>query len=349
MANLYKKPIKRKDPKTGKPVKTCAKKWWGRYRDHDGLEKRVPLATDKGAAQTMLNNLVVAAERRSAGISTGFEEHHRLLLAKHAEAFGDYLRNKGSTDDHVNRTKQRVLAVLEGSKAKKIGEISASNVQSYLGDLRKQGFGLATINHYLTAIKMFTRWLVKDRRTNENRLAHLSKMNADTDRKYVRRPLTMDEFGKLLEAAEGGKISEGISGPDRAMLYLVAAFTGFRRNEIGSVTSRSFDFESEPPTLTVAAGYSKHRKTDAIPLRKDVADRVQHWIASKGRISPDASLFEVTGKRTGEMIQADLAKARADWLKQAESDPSEHTRRQKSSSWRRRTSREGWSTFTPCG
>jgi len=140
-------------------------------------------------------------------------------------------------------------------------------------------------------------------------------MNADTDRKYVRRPLAMEELARLMEAAKGAEPIQCVSGPDRAMLYLIAAFTGFRRNEIGSVTSRSFDFESEPPTLTVAAGYSKHRKTDAIPLRKDVADRLKAWIADQDRVRPDQPLFEVTGKRTGAMIRRDLAKARADWLK----------------------------------
>jgi hypothetical protein len=33
MANLYKKPVVRTDPQTGKRVKTKSKKWWGRFRD----------------------------------------------------------------------------------------------------------------------------------------------------------------------------------------------------------------------------------------------------------------------------------------------------------------------------
>ena len=47
---------------------------------------------------------------------------------------------------------------------------SAPAMCKALSDLAKEGFGLATVNHYLTAIKMFTRWLVKDRRTADNRL-----------------------------------------------------------------------------------------------------------------------------------------------------------------------------------
>jgi len=79
-------------------------------------------------------------------------------------------------------------------------------------------------------------------------------MNEDVDRRHVRRPLTMEEFTYLIQAAESGKKMRNISGPDRAVLYIVGAYTGFRRNEIGSVTKRSFSFDSEPPTLAVAAG-----------------------------------------------------------------------------------------------
>ena len=56
MASIYKKPIIMRNPKTGENAKTRSKKWWGRYTDSLGCEKRVPLATDKAVAQSMLDN-----------------------------------------------------------------------------------------------------------------------------------------------------------------------------------------------------------------------------------------------------------------------------------------------------
>jgi len=70
MASLYKKSVVRTNPKTGQKVKTKSRKWWGRFRDENGIERRVPLATDKAAAQTMLNEKVKRAERRAAGSTT---------------------------------------------------------------------------------------------------------------------------------------------------------------------------------------------------------------------------------------------------------------------------------------
>jgi site-specific recombinase XerD len=330
MASLYKKPVILADPKTGERIKTKSKKWWGRFTDEDGREKRVPLATDKSAAQAMLSEQVRRVERRLAGLSTGYDEHHKRPLKKHVTDFARYLRDKGSSSDHVKRTESRIRALLKATKTKTISQISSSRVQSYLGDLCRDDLGLTTVNYYLTAIKMFTRRLVKDRRTLDDRLVHLSKMNAETDRRRVRRALTMDEFTWLLKAAEGGPPIQRLSGPDRVILYIIAGYTGYRRNEIGSVAARSFDFATDPPTMTVAAGYSKRRREDVLPLRVDFAERIEAFIAGKRKLKADKPLLAVQGKRTAEMIAKDLAAARALWIDEAKDDPAERKRREKS-------------------
>lgn len=69
MASIYKKPIVVTDPKTGEKVKKKSAKWWGRYRDALGRDRRVPLAKDKAAAQAMLNEIVQEVERERAGVS----------------------------------------------------------------------------------------------------------------------------------------------------------------------------------------------------------------------------------------------------------------------------------------
>ncbi len=83
MASLYKEPVILNDPKTDKPVKTKSRKWWGRFKDEHGVERRVPLAVDKAAAQSMLNELVRRTERRAAGLIDRFDEHRQRLVAEH--------------------------------------------------------------------------------------------------------------------------------------------------------------------------------------------------------------------------------------------------------------------------
>lgn len=58
---------------------------------------------------------------------------------------------------------------------------------------------------------------------------------------------------------------DDLGDPDREMLYLVSLYTGLRASELASLTQESFALERDPPTLTVAAGYSKRRREDVVP------------------------------------------------------------------------------------
>jgi len=194
MASLYKKPIVTIDPATGRRVKSKSKKWWGRFRDEHDQEKRVPLAADKKAAETLLNELVRKVERMRAGLEDPFERHQKRPLRDHVRDFRKYLQAKERTPRYILNTIQQLRSVINGCKFEHIRDVSPSRVQDYLAELRSSGRSVSSSNHYLRAIKMFTRWLVRDRRTDDNRVAHLSTMNEDVDRRHVRRPLTMEEF-----------------------------------------------------------------------------------------------------------------------------------------------------------
>ena len=203
--------------------------------------------------------------------------------------------------------------------------------------MRRDGLSAQTYNNYLTAIKQFSRWLVRDRRTLVDPLMHLSKLNVRTDRRHDRRALTEEEFSRLVETARNGKSIEGISGPDRAMMYVLAAWTGFRKGEVGSLTLRSLKFDDDPPTATVAACYSKRRHQDTQVLHLEVVRQLKEWLATKKRLDPDEPLFPVSGRvpggkqrKTSKMIERDLMAARDKWLDEAKENPDELQRRLKS-------------------
>jgi integrase len=192
-----------------------------------------------------------------------------------------------------------------------------------------------TYNHYLGAAKQLTRWLVRDRRATTDPLTHLSKLNTASDRRHDRRALTHDEFARLVEAARTGKSIEGISGPDRAMLYVLAGWTGFRKGELGSLTRSSFRLDETPPTVTVAAGYSKRRREDTQILHPDVVRELREWLAGKEKPGVNNLLFPISGRAgglerdTSTMIQRDLAAAREKWMDDAKT-AAERNRREES-------------------
>jgi len=301
----HRKPIARRDPKTGEKVKTKSKKWWGRYTDALGREKRVPLSTDKRVAQTMLNDLVAKVER----------------IDTHLADFEKSQRGKNNSPRYVLEIMGKLRRFVDACRWRRAGQIKATDVQGFLADLREEeGLSVQTSNHYLRAIKTFTRWLVVNRRLKSNPLDSLSMLNARVDRRHDRRPLSQEEFTRLIEVAEVGPPAVGLCGRDRAMLYILAAWTGLRRGEIGSLTLRSFQLTGKLPTVTVEAAYSKHRREDRQILHPDLVERLRRWLSDR-KPEPGEILFPISertcgiDRRTSEMMMQDLAAARAIWIR----------------------------------
>ena len=347
MASLFKKQIVVTDRLTGHRIKKRSKKWWAKYRDENGAVRRVPLATDKMAAQTMLNEIVRRVELKMAGLSDPFEQHRKRPLTEHLADFRRYLEAKGNTPKHARQTCNRVQALVNGCRFTRMADLSPSVTVQWLADERQAGrLGIQTTNYYLRDIKAFCNWLVKDGRIDRNPLAHLSAMNAQTDIRLERRNLPENEFGALVAAARkskgrslqwetkcGDKTSSKTiripSGADRAMLYTLAAGAGFRACEISSLSTESFNLDSKLPTVTVEAAYSKRRRTDTQPLHQDLAAQVREWLKEKPtgeRLWPGN-----WWKHAARIVRADLEDARAAWIANAGGDAEERKRRDQSS------------------
>jgi site-specific recombinase XerD len=273
----------------------------------------------------MLNERVQKEELKAAGRIDPFEEEAKRPIGEHIDQFEGHLQHKGNTAQHVYEVAAKVRKIVKGRKWKAIRDISASQTQACLAALRNdEGLSVQTSNHYLRAIKQFTRWMVRDRRMRDDPLVHLAMLNTSTDRRHDRRALAPDEFARLVAAAQAGKSVVCMPGPDRAMMYVLAAWTGYRKGEIGSLTARSLRLDEEPPTVTVEAAYSKRRRQDTQVLHPDVAQRLRTWMTSKGHLRPNQLLFPVSGKvpggtdrRTSKMMKSDLAAARKIWIKEA--------------------------------
>jgi len=83
--------------------------------------------------------------------------------------------------------------------------------------------------------------------------------------------------------------------------------TGLRRSELASLTSSSFDLDSEQPILTVAAGASKHRRKDVLPIHAELVPMIRDWVAD---LKPKLPLFpKLAKRRTWLMVKKDLERA----------------------------------------
>jgi hypothetical protein len=97
---------------------------------------------------------------------------------------------------------------------------------------------------------------------------------------------------------------QGFTCAQRARIYLVSFLTGLRRNELASLTRRSFALDAAVPTITVEATYSKHRRKDVLSLHPELVTVLRPWL--KG-LEPGEKLFPMLARRkTWRMVKKDL-------------------------------------------
>jgi len=97
--------------------------------------------------------------------------------------------------------------------------------------------------------------------------------------------------------------------PQRAMLYRLAAGTGFRLSELKSLTPRSFNLDADTPTVTVEAAYSKRRRQDVQPMRLDLAEVLRPFLAT---LDAEECIWAKVPSNMAPIIRADLETAGID-------------------------------------
>jgi integrase len=295
----------------GKKYLKRSAKWYGQYTDFAGVVRRKPLSPNKDAAKLMLAELVRRAEGEKAGVRDPFADHRKAPLATHLSAWEGVLTARGNSPDYVELKVSRVRKLLDACRLIFIGDLSASRVETALADMRDSlRCGIQTSNHYLAAIKQFSRWLVTDRRTVENPLAHLEGGNIRLDRRHDRRELTATELTRVLTAARGSnRLFKGLTGLDRYMLYATACGTGFRASELASLTPESFNLDGTSPVVALSAEDAKNRTSAAQPIPLDLAAELRPFLAGKPAGEPVWPGTWASSKKAAPMLRIDLEAA----------------------------------------
>jgi integrase len=285
--------------------------WYVAYVNGDGKRKTVKGCPDKAATEAMARKLESEADLRRRGIidvkTDGYASHEAKPLTDHLEAWRAYLLGKGDSKRHANEGHARVVKLMTLAKATRLSDLTLARIQAALASLRGRGLALRTVHHHTRLVKNFTKWAWRDGRTRDDLLAHLQPPdNPESDRRRIRRALTVAELERLVSAAECGPIRRGLAGADRAMLYRIAAGTGYRSEELQSLTPEAFDLDGSYPTVTVEAGVSKRRRRDVQPIQAALASMLRPWVAGKANGQP---IFPVDRWAILEAFKADLRDA----------------------------------------
>jgi site-specific recombinase XerD len=283
-------------------------KWYIELRHNDRV-RRIPAFSSLAASQEMARNLVKLVEYHGASggqldptlsrwlptlpqrtltklVTLGLLEAQRVAAGKplheHLNEWRQALTDRNNSIKHVRISHSRVRALLDGCNFVSQADVQASRVEAWLAQERRAGrMSITTSNYYLRDAKSFFRWMVHEDRAHKNSLQTLKPLNSDVEDHRQRRCLPSDDFQEFLAAAHAGETLKRITGPDRFMLYLVAGWTGLRAQELASLQPESFNLDVPEPTVTVCAGYSKHKKEDVLPLRADLADLMRDWLRGR--------------------------------------------------------------------
>jgi integrase len=288
-----------------------AKKYTIGYRDGNGKWKEIAGSADFAMTKRMASQFEADALLRRRGVLP--PDADPLVLSEqepiehHRMDYLSYLEGKADTDKYVDQVGSYILSVCQACGFKTLGSINTAKLMSHAGDLRQAGAGTVAINRRLAAMKGFAKWLFENERTRKHRLVGVKMINARTDRRHQRRVLSEEELTKVFAASEGSQQTVMcLSGPERALYYRIATETGFRAAEIASLTPLDFDLSDlENASVTVTAAYSKHRKQDVQPIRRDLAERLGAFIVGKPLMEP---IFKKPDKPV-KMLKVDLAAA----------------------------------------
>ncbi len=263
----------------GRRVKKQSRYWYIKYKDADGIERRIKGYKDKTATQQLAAQLEKEAELARAGVIDRYKEHRKKPLSEHLEDYQRSLLAKGNTTRYAQQTIRRIRTVFNNCGFTFWSDIQPSRVQQGISDLRKgpKAISAKTANYYLQSVKTFCRWMVQDRRAGENLVEHLKPLKVTSQVK--RRALEVEEIRRLLEVTETQPKRYGLTGHERALVYRLAVETGLRASEIRSLKVSNFDFASG--SVTLEAAYSKNRREATIPLKQSTANALKEHLANK--------------------------------------------------------------------
>ena len=282
--------------------------WYVSYTDHNGRRRTKKGFTDKTLSEQLGSKLENEAMLRQRGLIDPEDERiasqKATLLSVHLDAFEQSLRP--NSEKYVKLVMSRVRKIITECKFEVAGDINPEAVAVRLSALRgSEDFGHRTYNHYVQALQTFCNWLVTSRRLPSNPAIGLERLNAEVDIRHPRRALSPEEVTKLVASArKSGEVVQDLTGEKRARVYIASYMTGLRRKELASLTPRSFDLGGKPPTVTVEASESKHRKKDTLPLHPELVAMLREWTAGMGL---DEHLFpRLDRKKTWLMVKKDL-------------------------------------------
>jgi integrase len=219
--------------------------------------------TDKQVADKRAHEFIQERERENAGIlePKTVRDAAKKLLSAHLEDYKADLTARsraGRGGRGARLVASRITRLLE-----ECGWQVPSNVtaDSFITWRNRQTDSPRTLNHYLQGMISLLNWMEKVSRIKTNPLKAVAKVDERGKKKRVRRAFTDEELRKLVN-----------NTGERGIIYLTAARTGLRQEELKQLTWGDLHLEAEIPYLVVRDTSSKNKKEEPVQLVPEIVE-----------------------------------------------------------------------------
>jgi integrase len=151
-------------------------------------------------------------------------------------------------------------------------------------------------------LKGFCKWVVRNEYAETSPVAD-DKLRLLFDAKETdKRGFTQAEVVRLLEATTKAPYRYRMSGPARAILYLVAVETGIRGGALLKLTVGDFDFNNNK--INIRPEINKNRTKHTVYLKPERAEQLKGYF--KGKLPGVKAFQTLKSPRLADMVKDDL-------------------------------------------
>ena len=252
--------------------------------------------TDKQVAAKKAHDLFVEMQQEAAGLlpAKSLRTAGAKALCDHLEDFLCDLQSKGRTKKHVDDNRSRISRLLSECGWKVLADVDADGFIQWRNECCDV-LAAKTLNEYLASVVGLFNWMEKIGRISANPLRRVERVDGRGKLKRERRAFTEAELKRLIE----------VSGT-RGLIYLFAARTGLRRNEINQLTWNDVHLNEAQPFVLARACITKNKKDERIFLVPEIVEKLEP--ISKEASNSDTPVF-MDGVPKIKAMKRDLIKA----------------------------------------
>jgi integrase len=292
-------------------IRVTARTYTAKFRDGSGIVQEVATGCrDEAAARSILTKLERRAELVKGEVLSVAEnaiaDHQSTPLSGHVADYISHQTVKGLNQVRIKNTQNRLQRLAEECGFRRLADLNATGLNSWLAARQAEGMGAGTRNEYRQEMVGFGNWCVRNHRLLNNPFSEVPKADAKADCRRKRRALTEEELARLLDAARRRPLLEAMTirtgknkgkplgklreesrirlerlGRERVLIYKTLVLTGLRKNELASITVGQVMLDVSLPYLILNAADEKNREGSTIPLRSDLAADLREWITEK--------------------------------------------------------------------